>query len=267
METRQPNPNNAKTINQPLLTVASEFWEEQKVHDIVHIFSGSYHIHTKKVERLSLQVDDPILWLVVSLGGAVITGIGKAIGEDIWKEFKKRFIEHTQDKPSSLRVMIDSNARKVEFNLGASNPEVVKLALESVDKAVESLLSKDNASIYLNFDEEKSSWKQVNEDKFAKIYTGIMATKNKIVKNGITIQLNENDFQQIIKNATGSYVNLNHSSLTIGKVIRAWIDGDVVKFEVGIFQGLPKDVMDRIDEAHGVSMEFFHNPKDPPQNN
>ena len=245
----------------PLLIVASEFWEKEDVNEFVEIFDSSYHIHTKKVERLSLDGGDPILWLAFTFGGGVLSGFGQAIGQEIWEQFKKKFVKRVEEKPSSLRVVVDAKEQKAELNLFSTNPDVVKRALDSVDETVSTMMQKEK-NIYLTYDEQEGRWKGVEERKFVKTFTGIMGSKNRIVKNGVTIQLTDKDLQQIAEKAAGTVINLNHTNVIIGKVIRGWVDGDFVKFEAGIFEGLPKDVMESIEQAGGVSMEFFHGPEE-----
>ena len=50
---------------------------------------------------------------------------------------------------------------------------------------------------------------------------------------------------------------LGHDDKIIGKIIKTQVDGKVVRFEAGIFEGLSDDEMKRLDEEKlGNSMGF-----------
>jgi len=242
------------------VSIATEFWDENEEDEIIEIFS-SFPTEKRKVERWEAGVAlDPALWIVFSfVGGSIVTGFLNAVGSNIWTSLKEKISKKASDKKyPGVRFSIENSEQKVSLDLRTNDPKLIEKGMNTIQTALELVNEKENRS-ELYFDLNAEEWKIEPKRKIVKTINGICASANSPVeKEGKKIIFRKEDLQNIADRQVGIPVSINHEGRPVGVVTKAWVDGDLVRFEAGIFEGLSKEQEETLSEVNGVSMEFHH---------
>ncbi|MGI0088358.1 MAG: hypothetical protein ACREBI_10455 [Nitrosotalea sp.] len=238
------------------ITLASEYWNEEDIDEIREIFHQD--IERRKVERWAQESLDPALVIIFAwIGKEIVSGILNKIGEDTWNRLKEKIVGKVSDKKyPGLTLSFKNGNGIIEFDLRSRDSKIIEKGFDTIKKALETI-NNPNEKIYFNFDIATQNWKKIEERKFVKIVTGVCAGSGvPIVKDGKTFVLRDEDLPLIAKMNEGLPLTLGHEGKIIGKITKTWVEGNFVKFEAGIFEGLSKEEMDELDEIKGVSMGF-----------
>lgn len=246
------------------ITISSEYWDKEDLAEVKSVFNQK--VESRKIERWAQESLDPALVITISwIGKEIISGILNALGDDIWKNLKHKISRKVSEREyPGLTLSFQNGDSKLEFELKSKDPKIIERGFDTIDKMLKTI-NNTGTRIYFVFDNTTEEWKQVEERKFVKIISGVcIGSGTPIIKDGKTFILRDEDLPIIAKMNEGLPFTFGHDGKIIGKVTKTWVEGNLVKFEAGIFDGLSEEEMKKLDEMQGVSMGFTRPEDDEP---
>ncbi|MDC8451957.1 MAG: hypothetical protein LV477_03480 [Candidatus Nitrosotalea sp.] len=242
------------------IKIATEGWDEKDVENISSVFPSSFNIERKKLSQFSAGLDLAILFVVI-VGGKIFGGFLESIGSDVWSNIKNRLSQRAEEgKNSTISFEFRNDVSIAKLNLKTEDPVLIKRAFETIDNALGQIKS-DEVSPMLYFDNDQKIWIKIKEREFSKTISGIMASTIPIKKGDKIVQFSISQLKEIASQIVNSPFTLGHGGKQIGRVTKAWVEGNELKYEAGIYEGLTSEdekELNDISQTGGVSMGFSH---------
>lgn len=242
------------------IALATEYVADGDVSEIENILSSKFSIKKETVQRWEAGALDPALQIIFYwIGKDIVSRFLNSVGNDIWTRLKQKISKQVSEKKyPGLRFSIENKNQKITLDLRTDDPKLIEKAMDSMQSALD-LVEKQEERTELYFDTKTAEWVKMSKKKIVKTIKGICAAANvPIEKAGKTMMLRTEDLPSIAAKQVGLPISIEHKGRPVGVVTKAWVDGDVVRFEGGIFDELSKDEETALETMKGVSMEFHH---------
>jgi len=153
------------------ITIGTDGWEDKEVDEIIEIFGNDKKITREKLHQFDFGLTLAIV-IGITFGGAILGGIGNAIGKDIWEKLKSKFSKRAEEKKhSALSFQFKNEKSSAQFNLKTENPKIIEKALDTIEDALKEINEGEKSSFY--FESKTEHWVKIEKGKFIKTFTGI----------------------------------------------------------------------------------------------
>ena len=243
------------------IVLATEYVNDGDVSEIENIFSSKFSIKKETVQRWEAgELLGPTLWIIFYwVGREIVSGFLNSVGNDIWNQLKQKISKQVSEKKyPGVRFSIEYKNQKITLDLRTDDPKLIEKGMDSMQSALD-LVEKQEERAELYFDTKTAEWVKISKKNIVKTIEGICAAANVPIEKGSkTMMLRTEDLPEIAEKQVGLPISIEHKGRPVGVVTKAWVDGDVVRFEGGIFEGLSNEEEKALETMKGVSMEFHH---------
>lgn len=216
------------------ITIESDGWSDEELSAIAEILKTE-NISYKKIAQFDFGISIVVVIVVSMFGGAVITGIGSAIGTDIWNSLKNKFKKHSENgKNSSIGFKLKNESYSVNLNFETDDPAIIERAFDTVDTALTSIKAEEKNSSF-HFDNSEKQWVKIQKSEFQKTIEGIAATTEPVEQGGKKFRFSKDALIDAAKQLLGLPLNLGHGGKQIGEVISAKFEDNKLKYTAGIY--------------------------------
>ncbi len=133
---------------------------------IIYEILNKWDKEVKQGSRAQFLDEDPFLVTSISfILGTITSGFLKQIGKEIWDNFKKIFVDSSQEKEQipGFKVLFNYNGLKIKASLDSDNPKKIKRAFDSLNVILEQTVDIEDEFEEIEFvlDEELGEWVRV----------------------------------------------------------------------------------------------------------
>ena len=220
--------------------IAYDNYSVKEINEIEQIFKP-HNVAKKSLVQFDLEASAAII-ITLMLGKLIITGIGNSIGHDVWEKLKLKFSNSSKSKDSTIELHLQSDTQQIRLNIIAKDSNTIKKAFDTADSAVQKI-EPNVTNITLFFDPQTQQWQYIERQEFIRKLTISAASTNVITKKNRKFKFTKESLENSTKTSIGLPVMLGHGGKQIGEVTKAWVDGEVLYHEIGIYDGIPaKDI-------------------------
>ena len=239
--------------------ISTDGWEESDIEEICTAFPPSTKIEQKNLTQLLSGLEIAIIIGIV-IGGKVTDGFFGAIGGDIWDKLKNKFSKDANEKKySTIGLEVTNGTSTAKFNLKTKDPVAIERAFDTIDDILTQVKTNEIKSQY-HFDDKNKNWIKIEDRKFAKRVEGIVASTELVKKGDKIIQFTVPELEKFASQMIDSPLTLEHGGKQIGKITKAWVEDEKLKYEAGIYEGITEEdeekLNDIISSGGGPSIGF-----------
>ena len=250
------------------ITIETDGWSNSEIKEIEAILDQN-ELSKKALAQFDFGISTAIIIVVSMFGGAILSGIGNSIGKDIWNKLKIKFIERAKNnKHSTIGMRFENENQKIQFNIKTEDPQKIEKAFDTIDDEFKKIqLDRKNMSFY--FDPKSQLWHTTEKRAFIKKMVNPIAKVGIIEQGGKKYGFTKKALEEGIPQSIGLPVTLGHGGKQIGEIIKAWMEGEILMNEIGIYEGISDDDLEELEKilqmGGGVSMGLSFNPNNEEQ--
>lgn len=239
--------------------ISTDGWEESDIGEIYTAFPPSTKIEQKNLTQLLSGLEIAIIVGIV-IGGKISDGFFGAMGGDIWNKLKNKFSKDAKEKKySTIGLEITDGTSTAKFNLKTKDPVAIEYAFDTINDVLTRIKIDEIKNQYY-FDDKNKNWIKIEDRKFAKRMNGIAASTELVKKGDKIIQLTVPELEKFASQMINSPLTLEHGGKQIGKITKAWVEDEKLKYEAGIYEGITEEdeakLNDIIRSGGGPSIGF-----------
>lgn len=246
------------------LEIQSDGWSVDEINEIKKILELD-NVTIKSLAQFDFGVSTAIIIVVSMFGGAIISGIGNSIGQDIWKKLKSKFSDRAKtNKNSTIGFVFESDTQKIQLNIKTKDSNIIEKAFDTANEAIQKIkLDVTNASLF--FDPKTQEWQHIKKQKFIRKITNPVANTDIVEQGGKKFQFTKEALERGAKQAVGLPITLGHGGKQIGEVIRSWVKDETLYDEIGIYEGTSAEDIEELDKlirsGGGLSIGISFDPQ------
>ena len=245
------------------IIIQFEGWSDTEIVAIEDILR-SHNIEKKYLAQFDSDSTTAIIF-VIHMSYLIASGIGNAIGQDIWNKLKFKLSSSSNNNRSTIKFLLKNEQQEIHLDINSHDKAIVQKALDSIDNILE-LTNPADKKITLYFEPNIQEWNEIIPKKFMKKYICVIADTRPIKKDGKTYQFTKESLTGSCYTAIGNPVTLGHGGKQIGEVTKAWMNNDCLMHEIGIYEGTSdtdlQELQKIIDSGGGLSMGIVFSDKD-----
>lgn len=218
----------------PGILIESEGWSDSELEEIEQVFE-SFTVTKRKLAQFDDGVSVAIIIVMSVFGGAILTGVGNAIGKDVWDKLKSRLVSRSKNNNSTIGFLLKNNVQQIQLNIDSKDSSSVEQALSSIDDSLNQI-TPDGKIVSLYFDAHTKTWIKCTPKKFMKKFSHAVANTDVVEQGGKCFRFTKESLEKNIESYVGLPVTLGHGGKQIGEVTKAWMHGEVLMHEFGIYE-------------------------------
>lgn len=171
-----------------------------------------------------------VILIIFWFANPVAQGFLQELGKEAYSKLKETIIPFLARKETDQVVNLEFKGKgtTVSFRCQTDNEEVATAALGAIPPIVEAA----KRSIWFRVF-ENGKWQEIKR-KVAYTVQGTVATMDPVTINGKKVSLTKAALRKAAKQAPNMPILVEHGGAPIGKVVKAWVEGErlIAKFEL-----------------------------------
>ena len=233
--------------------IAHDGYSAKEIEEIVDILQSD-DVTIKQAVQFEYEALHTLLIILTLMGKEIVLGIGNSIGRDIWEKLKKKL---STKNNSNIQVIIRNDSKSIQLTIPATESSTILIAFDSAENAIQQT-STNTTSIKLFFDTKTQKWIEIKKRPIARKITSPVMDTNPIKTRNREYKFPKTVLEQLASKMIGKPVTLGHGGKQIGEITNAWVEGETLYHELGIYEGLSDEdsstLEDILRSGGGVSM-------------
>ena len=225
--------------------IAHDNYSIEEINEIEQILRP-HNVTKRSLAQFSLETPEAII-ITIIFGNMVIAGIGNSIGHDIWEKLKLKFSDKNKPKDSTIGVHLQSNTQQIRLSIVIKDSQTTKIAFDTADSAIQKI-EPDVTSITLFFDPQTQQWQHIKKQNFIQKMSTPVASTNGINKKNHKFTFTKKSLENNAQASMGLPVTLGHGGKQIGEVTKAWVDDEILYYEIGIYDGVSANDIKKMEK-------------------